>query len=67
MKNKKVIESDITFFEACEILKKSRKTISRYIRQGLLHPERIKSQRGTLEYRFKRADLENIKKPEGTG
>lgn len=52
---------NLTFSEACEILKKSRKTISRYIRKGLLKPERIKSKRGTLEYRFKQADLENLK------
>lgn len=59
MKNKK----DLTFSEACEILKKSRKTISRYIRKGLLKPKRIKSKRGTLEYRFKQADLENFRRP----
>ena len=65
MKNKKDLGTDynITFFEVCEILKKSRKTISRYIRKGLLKPERIKSQRGTLEYRFKQADLESLKIP----
>jgi len=59
MKNKK----DLTFTEACKLLKKSRKTISRYIRKGLLKPERIKSKRGTLEYRFKQADLESLKIP----
>jgi len=63
MKNKEV-KSEITFLEACKILKKSKKTISRYIKKGLITPERIKSQRGTLEYRFKRDDLENFKKPE---
>jgi len=57
MKNKK----DLTFTEACEILKKSRKTISRYIKKGLITLERIKSQRGTLEYRFNQADLEGLK------
>lgn len=63
MKSKEVIKSNITFIEACKLLKKSRKTISRYIRKGLLKPERIKSQRGTLEYRFKQADLESLKIP----
>lgn len=57
---------NITFFEACEILKKSKKSISRYVRRGLLHPERIKSQRGTLEYRFSRADLKAFKTPAET-
>jgi len=65
MKNKKDLETDynITFIEVCQVLKKSRKTISRYIRKGLLKPERIKSQRGTLEYRFSQADLESLKIP----
>lgn len=57
MKNK----SDLTFIEACKILKKSRRTVSRYIKKGLITPERIKSQRGTLEHRFKQADLEGLK------
>lgn len=57
MKNKK----DLTFTETCKILKKSRKTISRYIKKGLITPERIKSQRGTLEYRFNQAGLEGLK------
>lgn len=61
MKNKEVMKSDITFIEACKLLKKSRKTISRYIKKGLIKPERIKSQRGTLEYRFNQADLEGLK------
>lgn len=63
MKNKRGIKNEytITFFEACGILKKSRKTISRYIKKGLIKPERIKSQRGTLEYRFNQADLEGLK------
>ena len=65
MKNKKglKINYNITFFEACEILKKSKRTISRYIKNGWLNPERIESKRGTLEYRFNRADLIKFKKP----
>ena len=54
-------EYNITYPEACKLLGKSRKTISRYIRKGLLKPERIKSKRGTLEYRFSQADLEGLK------
>lgn len=52
---------NITYFEACEFLNRSKKSISRYIRRGLLHPEQIKSQQGTLEYRFSKADLEAFK------
>lgn len=55
---------NITLFEACEYLNKSKKSISRYIRKGLLHPKRIKSQQGTLEYRFSKADLEAFKAQE---
>jgi len=53
----------ITFSEACKILKKSKRTVSRYIKNGWLSPERIESQRGTLEYRFNQNDLAKFKKP----
>jgi len=52
----------MTLFEACEYLNKSSRTISRYIRRGVLHPMAIKSRQGTLEYRFSKAELEAIKK-----
>jgi excisionase family DNA binding protein len=52
---------NITLFEACEILNRSKKTIGRYIRQGRLNPQKVKSQQGTLEYRFSKADLEAFK------
>ncbi len=54
-------DHNITLFEACEILNISKKTISRYIRQGRLSPERVKSQQGTLKYRFARADLDALR------
>lgn len=49
---------NITFFEACELLNRSKRSISRYIRRGLLHPQKIKSKQGALEYRFSKADIE---------
>jgi hypothetical protein len=52
---------NLTLFEACELLNRSKKSISRYIRRGLLHPQQIKSQQGTLEYRFTKADIEAFK------
>jgi len=55
---------NITLFEACELLNRSKKSISRYIRRGLLRPERVKSQQGTLEYRFSKADIEAFKTQE---
>jgi hypothetical protein len=56
-----VSDFNITLFEACELLNRSKKSISRYIRRGLLHPEKVKSQQGTLEYRFTKADIEAFK------
>jgi len=53
----------ITFSEACKLLKKSKRTVGRYIKNGWLNPEKIKSQRGTLEYRFNQVDLLKFKKP----
>lgn len=52
---------NITLFEACEILNKSKKTVSRYIRRGRLSPIQIKSQQGTPEYRFTKADLDTLR------
>ena len=48
MKNKEVIKNDITFIEACKILGKSGRTLSRYIKKGLLNPEKIKTEKGTI-------------------
>ena len=52
---------NLTLFEACEYLNRSKKSISRYIRRGLLHPQQIKSQQGTLEYRFSESELKAFK------
>ena len=60
-------QETVTLSEACRLLGKSKKTISRYIKNGWLNPERIESQRGTLEYRFNQDDLAKFKKPERTG
>ncbi len=57
----------LTFSEACKILKKSKRTVSRYIKNGWLNPEKIESNRGTLEYRFNQANLLKFKKPGRTG
>ena len=52
---------NITLFEACEILNKSKKTVSRYIRRGRLTPLKVKSLQGTLEYRFIKTDLDTLR------
>jgi len=54
-------EFNITLFEACEFLTKSKKSVGRYVRLGKLHPEEIKSKQGTLEYRFSKIDLEQCR------
>ena len=53
--------SDLTLKEVCEILGKSRRALSRYISNGLLNPNKAKSDRGTLEYKFERKEVEKIK------
>jgi len=53
----------LTFSEACKILKKSKRTVGRYIKNGWLNPEKIESKKGTLEYRFNQANLLKFKKP----
>lgn len=55
---------NITLFEACEQLSRSKKSISRYVRKGLLHPKKVKSQQGTLEYRFSESELKAFKEKE---
>jgi hypothetical protein len=57
-------EYNSTLFEACEYLNRSKKSISRYIRRDLLHPKKVKSQQGTLEYRFSESDLNAFKENE---
>ena len=59
-------EYNITYPEACKLLKKSRKTISRYIQKGLLKPKEVKSKKGTKEYRFKLIELKNLKNKDRT-
>jgi len=65
---KKGLEADnnITFSEACTILKKSKRTVSRYIKAGKLNPKKIKSRKG-IEYRFDLTELESLRKPDTTG
>ena len=56
----------LTFSESCKILKKSKRTVSRYIQAGKLNPEKIRTRKG-IEYRFNLAELESFKKPDTTG
>jgi excisionase family DNA binding protein len=59
-------QSYLTFKETCNILGKSKRTVSRYIKKGLLNPEKVRGQKG-IEYRFNRTEVESIKNPETTG
>lgn len=51
----------LTMFEACEKLGKSKKTLGRYIRRGLIRPKMVKSLKGTPEYRFSESELQAFK------
>ncbi|MFW6130292.1 MAG: helix-turn-helix domain-containing protein [Atribacterota bacterium] len=44
-------QSYLTFKETCNILGKSKRTVSRYIKKGLLNPKKVRGQKG-IEYRF---------------
>ena len=50
----------ITLSEACKLLNRSRKTLGKYIKEGKLKPERVLSKRGTLQYHFRKADLDRF-------
>ena len=52
---------NVTLFETCELLNKSKRSVSRYVRRGLLCPKMVKSLKGTLEYRFRKEDIEMFK------
>jgi len=54
-------KSDFTLNEICQELRKSKRTITRYIKKGLLKPEKVKNEKGILEYRFKKPEIENFK------
>jgi len=60
------MKDNITFKDACKLLGKSRRTVSRYIKKGLLNPDRIRNKLGTLEYRFNQVDLLKLKKTKRT-
>jgi DNA-binding transcriptional MerR regulator len=53
-------KTDLTFNEVCKILNRSRRTVSRYINEGLIKPKIIGSQKGTSKYLFDPKEVENI-------
>jgi predicted site-specific integrase-resolvase len=59
-------KTDLTLKEVCQELGKSQRTVTRYIKKGLLNPDRVKNEKGILEYRFKISEIENIKNPDTT-
>lgn len=54
----------LSLYEVCEILSKSSRTVSRYVHRNILHPVGVKSRQGTLEYRFSRAEVDELKRRE---
>jgi DNA primase catalytic subunit len=61
------MKNEIGLNEACRILGKSKRTITRYIKAGKLNPEQVKNEKGILEYRFNRSEVESLKNPDSTG
>ncbi|MDD3859786.1 MAG: helix-turn-helix domain-containing protein [Bacteroidales bacterium] len=59
-------KDDLILKEVCKELGKSKRTITRYIKKGLLNPEKVKSENGLLEYRFKKLEIENFNNPDTT-
>jgi len=63
-------KSDLTLNEVCQELGKSRRTVSKYIKDGLLKPEKITSSKGTIKYKFDPSEIKKLKlsgKVEGKG
>jgi transcriptional regulator with XRE-family HTH domain len=54
-------KTNLTLKEVCQELGKSKRTITRYIKKGVLNPERAKNENGILEYRFDPSEIEKIK------
>jgi DNA-binding transcriptional MerR regulator len=54
-------QAGLTLKEVCQELEKSKRTITRYIKKGILNPEKAKSENGVLEYRFDLLEIEKIK------
>lgn len=48
----------LTLEQVSQRLNKSTKTISKYIKQGKLTPERVRSKQGTLKYKFLESDIQ---------
>ena len=59
-------KDDLTLKEVCQELGKSKRTITRYIKKGILNPEKVKSENGILEYRFKKSEIEKFNNPDIT-
>jgi len=60
------MKDKMTLDEVCQELGKSKRTITRYIKKGILNPERVKSKNGVLKYRFKKSEIENFNNSDTT-
>jgi len=58
--------NNLTLKEVCQELGISKRTITRYIKKGILNPEKVKSENGILEYRFKKSEIEKFNNPDIT-
>ena len=54
---KHMFVDNLTLDEFCGLVDKSRRTITRKIKDGTINPKEIKSKQGTKEYRFSETDV----------
>jgi len=55
MKENRSGNNELTFDDVSQLLGKSKRTVSRYIKAGKLNPEKVKGKKGIPEYRFNRS------------
>jgi len=56
------MENELNLQAVCQLLNKSKRIVTRYIKAGKLKPKKIKSKKGTIEYRFSQSEVESLKK-----
>jgi len=67
MKENRSGNNELTFDDVSQLLGKSKRTVSRYIKAGKLNPEKVKGKKGIPEYRFNRSEVESLNNSAATG
>ena len=55
-----LLDVKLNMQDAAKYIKKSSRSITRYIKYGWIYPERTKSVQGTLEYKFPKTELDRF-------